>query len=102
MDDDPFLRFLSGYLNQDVDVIFGDAEAAVVDFALSDPADVAAARAGVAQLLADHPDDASLLDKAASLGCDWLPEGPGEFRAILDFALEAWSAPGAVSPIRSA
>ena len=89
---DPFEQFLVGHLNMDTDLIFGSAEDAVRRFAARSPDDVQVALNGVAALLDQHPDDASLLKEAERIGCDYLPDAPGEFRRILIFAVVTFTA----------
>jgi CdiI immunity protein len=88
----PFEQFLVGHLNMDTDLIFGSADDAVLRFVARSPADVEAALAGVQALLERHEDDASLLAEAERMGCDYLPQAPGEFRRILVFATTTFAA----------
>jgi CdiI immunity protein len=99
---DSLWQFLAGYLNQDLSLIYGDPRAAVRDFTNNAPERVLEARRGVAGLLARFPDDADLLAEAERLGCDYLPEGSGEFRSILEYALTCWPADLATTPVQSA
>jgi hypothetical protein len=95
---EPLDQFLVGYLNQDFDLVFGDPEDVVRAFAIKDPGVVAEARRGVVDLLRHYADDDELLAAAVARGCEFEPDDPAEFRALLELAVEVWGEPAPIDP----
>jgi hypothetical protein len=88
----PLEIFLAGYLNQDLDLIFGLPEDAVGAFAQRAPEEVRTARRGLIDLLHRHPDDdVALIREAVALGCEYNPPIAGELRRVFTYAIEAWA-----------
>lgn len=88
----PLETFLAGYLSQDVDVVFGTPDDAVIAFMRRPEGEVGEARSGLVDLLGRHPvDDDALIAEAVALGCEYNPPTDGELRRLFVFAVERWS-----------